>query len=55
MSAGSESLQSALAALSTEARMAFQLVSDGRSGHEVAALIGRSEGATRTLLWRSAP
>jgi RNA polymerase sigma-70 factor (ECF subfamily) len=46
-------LQQALAALSVEARAAFLLASDGHSGHEVAALIGRSEGATRTLLWRA--
>jgi RNA polymerase sigma-70 factor (ECF subfamily) len=49
---GSE-LARALGALPTEARIAFLLASEGRSGHEVAALIGRSEGATRTLLWRA--
>jgi RNA polymerase sigma factor (sigma-70 family) len=46
-------LGSALAALPADARIAFVLASEGRSGHEVAALIGRSEGATRTLLWRA--
>ncbi len=43
----------ALARLPTEARIAFLLATEGRSGHEVAELIGRSEGATRTLLWRA--
>jgi RNA polymerase sigma factor (sigma-70 family) len=46
-------LRGAIAALPTEARIAFLLATDGHSGHEVAALIGRSEGATRTLLWRA--
>jgi RNA polymerase sigma-70 factor (ECF subfamily) len=46
-------LRTAIAGLPTEARVAFLLASDGRSGQEVAALIGRSEGATRTLLWRA--
>jgi RNA polymerase sigma factor (sigma-70 family) len=46
-------LRDALAALSTEARMAFLLASDGYAGQEIAAIIGRSEGATRTLLWRA--
>ena len=48
-----DTLQRALAALSTEGRIAFLLAADGHSGQEVAALIGRSEGATRTLLWRA--
>jgi RNA polymerase sigma factor (sigma-70 family) len=46
-------LERALAALPNEARMAFLLACHGYSGQEVAALIGRSEGATRTLLWRA--
>jgi RNA polymerase sigma-70 factor, ECF subfamily len=46
-------LERALATLTNEARMAFLLASNGYSGQEVAALIGRSEGATRTLLWRA--
>jgi RNA polymerase sigma factor (sigma-70 family) len=46
-------LQSALDALPTEVRMALLLATDGHSGREVAALLGRSEGATRTLLWRA--
>jgi RNA polymerase sigma-70 factor (ECF subfamily) len=49
----SDTLQRALAQLSTDGRIAFLLASDGHSGEEVAALIGRSEGATRTLLWRA--
>jgi RNA polymerase sigma factor (sigma-70 family) len=48
-----EALHRALGALPAEARAAFLLASDGHSGQEVAALIGRSEGATRTLLWRA--
>jgi RNA polymerase sigma-70 factor (ECF subfamily) len=47
------SLARALAAIPTDARMAFLLASEGRSGQEVAALLGRTEGATRTLLWRA--
>jgi RNA polymerase sigma factor (sigma-70 family) len=43
----------ALAGLPSEARIALLLATDGHSGQEVAALIGRSEGATRTLLWRA--
>jgi RNA polymerase sigma factor (sigma-70 family) len=46
-------LEHALAGLSTDERIAFLLATDGHSGHEVAALIGRSEGATRTMLWRA--
>ncbi len=46
-------LDAALAALPTEARMAFLLATDGHSGEEVAAILGRTEGATRTLLWRA--
>jgi DNA-directed RNA polymerase specialized sigma24 family protein len=46
-------LHRALAALPTEARMALLLATDGHSGTEVATLMGRSEGATRTLLWRA--
>src|SRR5262249_23656155 len=40
----------AVGKLPADARMAFLLASEGHSGQEVAALIGRSEGATRTLL-----
>jgi RNA polymerase sigma-70 factor (ECF subfamily) len=46
-------LHAALGSIPTEARIAFLLATDGHSGREVAALIGRSEGATRTLLWRA--
>jgi RNA polymerase sigma-70 factor, ECF subfamily len=48
-----EMLSRALGALAPEARMAFLLATDGHSGQEVAAILGRSEGATRTLLWRA--
>ena len=46
-------LERALGTLPNETRMAFLLACDGYSGQEVAGLIGRSEGATRTLLWRA--
>jgi RNA polymerase sigma-70 factor (ECF subfamily) len=46
-------LARALDSLPSEARMAFLLANAGHSGQEVAKLIGRSEGATRTLLWRA--
>lgn len=46
-------LHRALAALPTDARIALLLATNGHSGQEVAALMGRSEGATRTLLWRA--
>jgi RNA polymerase sigma factor (sigma-70 family) len=48
-----QALHGALAGLPREARMALLLASDGHSGQEVAALLGRSEGGTRTLLWRA--
>ncbi len=48
-----DALHGALAALPSEARIALLLASDGHTGQEVAALIGRSEGGTRTLLWRA--
>jgi RNA polymerase sigma factor (sigma-70 family) len=50
---GGAALHGALAALPREARMALLLASEGHSGQEVASLIGRSEGGTRTLLWRA--
>ena len=46
-------LDRALAALPTEHRMAFLLAASGFTGREVAAAIGRTEGATRNILWRS--
>ncbi len=48
-----DALGRALAELPLDARTAFLLASDGHSGREVAHLIGKSEGATRTLLWRA--
>jgi RNA polymerase sigma-70 factor (ECF subfamily) len=43
----------ALARLPSDARVALLLSSAGFSGQEIAASIGRSEGATRTLLSRA--
>lgn len=48
-----DALGRALAGLPLDARTAFLLASDGHTGREVARLIGKSEGATRTLLWRA--
>jgi RNA polymerase sigma-70 factor (ECF subfamily) len=42
-----------LATLPTESRTALLLSADGFSGDEIAAAIGRSHGATRTLLSRT--
>ena len=50
---GADVLAALVASLPTDARMAFLLASDGHSGQEVASLMGRSEGATRNLLWRA--
>ena len=46
-------IERALASLPAEHRMAFLLAAAGFTGREVAAVIGRSEGATRSILWRS--
>ena len=46
-------LNSALADLAPDGRAALLLAAQGFNGHEIAASIGRSEGATRTLLCRS--
>jgi RNA polymerase sigma-70 factor (ECF subfamily) len=46
-------LDAALAGLAPDARAALLLAAQGFTGHEIAASIGRSEGATRTLLCRS--
>lgn len=46
-------LDAALATLPAEARTALQLSAEGFSGEEIAAAIGRSHGATRTLLSRA--
>ena len=46
-------LHGALAGLPSDARAALLLAAQGFGGHEIAASIGRTEGATRTLLCRS--
>lgn len=46
-------LHAGLAELLPDARAALLLAAQGFDGHEIAASIGRSEGATRTLLCRS--
>lgn len=46
-------VHAALALLSADRRAALLLASRGFSGQEVAAVLGRSEGATRTLLCRA--
>jgi len=43
----------AMADLSTDARTALLLAAQGFRGAEISALIGRSEGATRTLMFRA--
>jgi RNA polymerase sigma-70 factor, ECF subfamily len=47
------SVRRALAGLPEGARTALMLSARGFSGPEVARIIGRSDGATRTLLWRA--
>jgi RNA polymerase sigma-70 factor (ECF subfamily) len=46
-------LHTALAELPSDARAALLLAAQGFDGHEIAAAIDRTEGATRTLLCRS--
>jgi RNA polymerase sigma-70 factor (ECF subfamily) len=46
-------LFSALSTLPPDGRAALLLAAQGFDGHEIAASIGRTEGATRTLLCRS--
>lgn len=46
-------LHTALAELPPDGRAALLLAAQGFDGHEIAASIGRTEGATRTLLCRS--
>ncbi|HJW20968.1 MAG TPA: RNA polymerase sigma factor [Candidatus Limnocylindrales bacterium] len=43
----------ALRTLPADARAALMLSAEGFSGDEIARMLGRSEGSTRTLLWRS--
>jgi RNA polymerase sigma factor (sigma-70 family) len=46
-------LSTALAALPRDVRAALLLAADGFSGREIADLLGKSEGATRNLMWRA--
>ena len=46
-------LEAVLAGLSPDARTALLLARDGFTGEEIAATIGRSHAATRTLLCRA--
>ena len=46
-------IERALRVLPIDARSAFLLSVDGFSGHEIADILGRSHGSTRTLLWRA--
>jgi RNA polymerase sigma-70 factor (ECF subfamily) len=46
-------VQEALAVLQPDARAALLLAAQGFSGHEIAATLGKSEGATRTLMCRA--
>jgi len=48
-----EDLEDALALLPADARAALVLAAHGFSGTEIAATLGRSHGATRTLLCRA--
>ena len=48
-----ERLARAMADLPADARVALVLFAEGYSGREIAARIGRSDGATRTLLCRT--
>lgn len=51
-SVGQQDVRRALEALPEEVRMAMMLSAEGFTGREIAATLRRSEGATRTLLWR---
>jgi RNA polymerase sigma-70 factor (ECF subfamily) len=46
-------LERALRTLPAEYRAALLLAAEGFSGREIAATLGRSEGAARNLLWRA--
>lgn len=48
-----EELHQALTTLPAEQRIVLLLAARGFGGEEIAAIIGRSHGATRNLLWRS--
>jgi RNA polymerase sigma-70 factor (ECF subfamily) len=49
----SDEVHEAMAALTREARVSLLLAAHGFSGREIAAAIGRSETATRSLMWRA--
>ena len=49
----SEALAAALAILTVEARTALVMAANGFSGREIATSIGRTETATRTLMFRA--
>jgi RNA polymerase sigma-70 factor (ECF subfamily) len=49
----SDTVATALATLPADARVALLLAADGFSGVEIAAAIGRSDAATRTLMCRA--
>lgn len=46
-------LHEALGTLPVEQRAALLLAAEGFAGREIAQALGRSEGATRNILWRS--
>ena len=46
-------LSAALAGLPRDVRAALLLAADGFSGLEIASFLGKSEGATRNLMWRA--
>lgn len=46
-------LEQALRTLPADHRAALLLAAEGFTGREIAAILGRSEGATRNLLWRA--
>jgi RNA polymerase sigma-70 factor (ECF subfamily) len=46
-------IRKALAELPREHRAALLLAAEGFNGREIATILGRSEGATRNILWRS--
>jgi RNA polymerase sigma-70 factor (ECF subfamily) len=48
-----EELSRALDSLPPEQRIALLLAAHGFGGEEIAAIIGRSHGATRNVLWRA--
>ena len=50
---GTGSLETALAGLSRDARTALLLAASGFSGIEIAAAIGRTDAATRTMMCRA--